>query len=170
MLAPPAASMRLAALCVAYGRLEAALLLAAPTASVRDAGTRVAYSRLEAALLLAAPAAPVPHTVARAGLSCLEAALLLAAHAAAMRDAGTRATEPLSKFEFNSSCCWSAPTATELLATRMERLLANASASVELRHCAPHPEPHTAIISAPTSAPPPTTPLLCRSLTFQGEG
>jgi hypothetical protein len=38
---------------------------------------------------------------------------------------------------------------------RIERLLANAPASVELRNCAPHPEPHTAIISAPTSAPPP---------------
>ena len=63
---------------------------------------------------------------------------------------------PLYESEFITTRCWSDPTAMGPLATRLERLLASASASMELHDCAPHPEPHTALISAPTSSPPPT--------------
>jgi hypothetical protein len=152
----------------------------------------VASSGLGAALVLAPFAPTMPDAVARfavfrAALSSGEAARVLAPPSSSMglagalcprssssRPAAGALPPPRSLCPRSSSSRPAAgalnSTATELLAMRKERLLANAPESVELHNCAPHPEPHTAIISAPTSAPPPTTPLLCRSLTFRGEG
>jgi hypothetical protein len=92
VLAALAAAMRLAVRCAAsLSRLGAAQVLAPPAASVRLAMPRVASSGLGAALVLAAPAAAVRLAVRCAAcLSCLEAALLLAPFASAMRDAGAR--------------------------------------------------------------------------------
>ena len=87
--------MRLAMLRAATSSsLGAAQVLAAPAPAMRLAGTRVAYGRLEAPLLLAAFAAAMRDAVKRAACSSrLGAALRLATPATAMRRAVLHATQ-----------------------------------------------------------------------------
>jgi hypothetical protein len=78
------------AACSFSDRLGAALMLAPLAATVRLAVERVAFSSLGAALVLAAPAAAVRDTVLGVASSGLGAAHLLAPLAAAVRDTAAR--------------------------------------------------------------------------------
>jgi hypothetical protein len=88
VLAPPAASMRLAVECAsAFSALGAALVLATGASAVRDAVVCVALSRLEAALGLAAFAPAVRLAVPSVASIRLGATLILAPLAPAMSSA-----------------------------------------------------------------------------------
>ena len=97
MLAPLAASMRLAMLCAAcLSGLQAALVLAPPAPAMHATVLRAALSSSKAALVLAAPAASVRLAVLCAYKAYLYSRLgavhRLAALAASMRHAVRRAT------------------------------------------------------------------------------
>jgi hypothetical protein len=122
--------------------------------------------------------------VMRAALSRLGAALVLA-HRLPPPCATQCSVPPVTAALTQPSCwqrlppparcrSWSGSTATEPLATLLEAGGTSSGWRPARRlwrfTTVPLIQSHTALISAPTSAPPPTTPLLCRSLTFRGEG